>query len=460
MSIRNIDYKKALLCLLTIFVSIRLLGFIIVFGEKTLQLDFAAYYTAGEALNAHLSPYKNYLTRTPRIWDGYVGYKNSRFLYPPLAAELFRPIALLDYHAAKYLWMILSLAALIASLYLAFISSEIRLDFSTIVSAILLLFIFHPLLKFLSFGQIDAFTLLLLTLGIYLILNREEEKRMGLKVWQEWIAGILFSIATLLKLHNVFILPFIVLRKKWNALGGYAIGGLIIIILTLFICGTNQLITYITDDLPRISKYDSNGTKEMLLPNADSIIASIQPGKGLTVKDGRVYSLSRRDFEWTGNATLVRTYIGQLLQTFFSKLGFSNSLVMVSLLIFVVFFILICIINFNGGFELIQKREEFLYWQLVLIIILLSAPRTWVTNTVWVITLFPLIINGIQSSPKIIPLIIIFLGLLFMAIPDLEAFPILSPVSISNHIFDYKYVAGELLIFTGLLIYLISNKNM
>lgn len=461
-TIRNIGYKKALLYLVTIFVSIRLLVFIIVFGEKTLQLDFACFYTAGEARNAQLSPYKNYLTMAPPIWDGFDLYIHSRFLYPLLAAEFFRPIALLPYHAAKYLWMFLSLAALLASLFLAFKSLTIKLNSTAIISVILMLFLFHPLLKFLSFGQIDAITLFFLIWGIYLLLQREEEKRKGLKL-RDWLAGILFSIATLLKLHVVFILPFLMLRKKWNALGGYAIGCSIMLIFTILICDTNDLVTYATIDLPRISLYGELGTKEMLLPNADSIIASIQPAIGLTIKDGHIYSLSRQGFGWTGNATLTSTYIGQLLQSMLSRLGFPNSLVMVSLLLFIAFFILISIIDFSGRFALIQKQEEFLYWQLVLVIILLIAPLTRVTTTVWVITLFPLIIgsiNNAQSSPKTLSLIIIFLGLILMAIPDHEAFPLLVPFAVTNEIFDYKYVTGELFIFSGLLMYLISKEKM
>ena len=456
MNIRNITYKNAILYLVTFFVSIRLLAFIITFGEKTLQLDFTSFYTAGESLNANLSPYKNYLAINPNIWDGFAKYKHSRFLYPPLAAEFFRPIALFPYHIAKYLWMGLSIGALLASIFLSFKVLDIKLNLNTTILAILMLFIFHPLLKLLAFGQIDAITLFLLTLGIYLMLHREVNEN-EIK-WRKWIAGILFSLATLFKPHIIFILPFLIIRKKWKTLGGYAIGSFIMLIIT----GYSAIVTFAETDLPRIATYLEYGTEEMKLPNADSLIASIQPAKGFTIKDGNVYLLSKRDFEWSGNATLTRTYIGMLLQSLLSKLGFPISLVIVSTILFIAFFILISALNFRGKFKLTQEKE-FLFWQFVLVIILLIAPITWVTNTIWVITLFPLVIysiNNVKTYPQNLILVIISFGLLLMAIPDTEAFPLLIPLRVTNEIFDYKYIIGELFIFSGLLIYLVSKEKI
>ena len=58
-------YIKIFLSIITFLAFIRLLGFSIAFGEKSLQIDFSAFYTAGESVNAGLSPYKNYIS-TPR----------------------------------------------------------------------------------------------------------------------------------------------------------------------------------------------------------------------------------------------------------------------------------------------------------------------------------------------------------------------------------------------------------
>ena len=103
---------KLLLYVLVTVALLRVVGFVVAFGEGSLQMDFSAFYTAGEALNAGLSPYRNHITATPPLWDGVDRYQHSRFLYPPLVATLFQPVALMDYHVAKHLWMIVSLVAL------------------------------------------------------------------------------------------------------------------------------------------------------------------------------------------------------------------------------------------------------------------------------------------------------------------------------------------------------------
>ncbi len=81
-------------------------------------MDLAAFYTAGEALNHDLSPYRSHAARDPAIWDGVARFQHSRFLYPPQVAVLFRALAWLPYAGAKRLWLALRLAAVAASLIL------------------------------------------------------------------------------------------------------------------------------------------------------------------------------------------------------------------------------------------------------------------------------------------------------------------------------------------------------
>ena len=64
-------------------------------STAVLQQDFAAYWVAGKARARGLDPYVNHLgsEAAPRLWDGVAFFRHSRFLYPPLAAELCRPLA-------------------------------------------------------------------------------------------------------------------------------------------------------------------------------------------------------------------------------------------------------------------------------------------------------------------------------------------------------------------------------
>jgi len=45
------------------------------------------------------------------LWDGLALFRHSRFLYPPLVADLFRPLAALRYQTAKLLFTLAMLGA-------------------------------------------------------------------------------------------------------------------------------------------------------------------------------------------------------------------------------------------------------------------------------------------------------------------------------------------------------------
>src|SRR5689334_12741430 len=88
------------------------------FVAQSYQQDFAAYWAAGRARYLGLDPYVNYAGRGGDLaypWDGLALFRHSRFLYPPLGADLFRPLILLPYVAAKGLFTGAMLAAWIGA---------------------------------------------------------------------------------------------------------------------------------------------------------------------------------------------------------------------------------------------------------------------------------------------------------------------------------------------------------
>ena len=72
-------------------------------ATASLQQDFAAYWVAGAARHAGLDPYINQVggAAAPELWDGVAVFTHSRFLYPPVVAELFRAFAALPFPVAK-----------------------------------------------------------------------------------------------------------------------------------------------------------------------------------------------------------------------------------------------------------------------------------------------------------------------------------------------------------------------
>jgi hypothetical protein len=439
---------KLLLYILVAVALLRVLGFVAAFGEESLQMDFSAFYTAGEALNAGLSPYRNHITATPPIWDGVDRYQHSRFLYPPLVATLFQPVALMSYHAAKYLWMIVSLVALCASLILALRLSGTGMRGAAAMTTALVTLVFHPLLTFLERGQIDSITLLFVTRGIALMCLK---KRSG-------VAGFLIAVATLLKLHTLLIVPFLVLRKQWRVLAGYAAGGVLILVFSVLFCGPQALQQYVTVEFPRIAKFGEGGTEDMRVDPA--IVASLEPGEGLTVKDGRVYP--RTYFTFVANASLVRLPVMRRIQSLLFSVGFPSPQTAASLIVFGLFLGVLAVLQWCGALAPSgTPQQEFLYWQLVLVIIMLSAPLTWVMNTVWLLTLLPFSISGLFAPHllvKRISLVMVSVGLLIAALADHFAFPMLLPSAMLTSLRHDKYVLAELLAAAGLILWLLATS--
>src|SRR5688500_16525015 len=148
----------------------------LVFALTSFQQDLAAYWVAGAARRAGLDPYVNNAAAGAQVpWDG-SAFRHSRFLYPPLAADLLRPLAALPFRAAKVLFMAGALAAWIATA--ALVARGRRVSAAMLGAGAL----FFPLYLHFERGQIDLL-LLPLVLGGWRMKHRPA------------LAGVLFAAA-------------------------------------------------------------------------------------------------------------------------------------------------------------------------------------------------------------------------------------------------------------------------
>ena len=423
-------FRFALLILL-LAGAVRIVRYTIHFGQHRLQMDYAAMNTAGEALNAGLSPYENHVLRDPPIWDGTGFRKHSRFLYPPLAAELFRPLATMPYHTAKIVWMAISLAAAGACLVIPWLLVRpIGVD-RMLIAAVVAVW-FQPLIYLLERGQIDAITGALVIGAIACSTSNRRARQI--------LAGALLALATLLKLHVIYLLPLVLLRRQWAMLAGYACGAMLLLITTLALCGPESLRQYLVTELPRISKFGETGTPEMSL---DPAIFNSTSERHFNFKDGRQYEDSKVDFAF--NATLVR-----MVSIVLAKIGLQVSASILSMILFVSALVLIFGMMDLKSFQDDRLRQLTL-WYLMLTIVLLTAPLTWSMNAVWLIGVGVLLGGWCERFRSGGPgsLLIATIGLLLIAIPDLTWFlPRLRVVNVSN---ELKYVIGEAVLAIGLL---------
>jgi Glycosyltransferase family 87 len=106
---------------------------------------------------------------------------------------------------------------------------------------VLILLNFRPIADTLAFGQIDLALLLLLVMALW-----------GLREKRDLVAGILVALGTLFKVYPIILLAFFVIKRRWRALAGFALGMLIFNALSVAVMGWEMHLIYLTEVFPRI----------------------------------------------------------------------------------------------------------------------------------------------------------------------------------------------------------------
>jgi hypothetical protein len=345
-------------------------------AASVLQQDFAAYRVAGVAQHAGLDPYVNHVggTQAPGLWDGIALFRHSRFLYPPLVADLFRPLAPLRYLTAK---LVFAAAMFAAWLGAAALAGGRERGLMLVAGAL-----FYPLYRHFERGQIDLLLLLLLAAAW---------RRRA----QPLLAGLALAAAIAVKpaLAAVALVVAALGRARLTVatLGGLALLGT----LTVLVDGPARLREYVHDVMPRAGLFGEGGTEEMLLPAARLPGA---PDDGTTLMDGRVYQTSA--IELPAAASLPRLLAPD---------GPSRAS---ALLPFAILFGLLC--GFARRCVAAGGDPEWLYWAAAVASVI-ASPAGWVMGLVFALPLAPRLFAALAgrrwSRSRAIPAVVCWAGL-------------------------------------------------
>ncbi|MFC1704321.1 glycosyltransferase family 87 protein, partial [Candidatus Omnitrophota bacterium] len=313
---------------------------------------------------------------------------------------------------------------------------------------------FFPFLVELERGQIDAVNLMLIILAVGCMVKRGK---------LDLLAGALLALATFFKLYCVFFIPFLLLRRKWKVVVSYGVSVAALLIISFIACRP-LCVDYWSKHLPRISQFQEEGPSDTLL---SPIIVPLylkftNTPRGMTIKDGVHYKHTVLKF--THNATVVKavrdTWVGKNFYQWLAHIGLGDhqdsSLAMVILGIFTIIlaFSLFKSLWSNVKFTPVQ---ELIYWQIVLIAIVLSGVRTWAMNTVWFMPAAAIVLQGFLSERRrdhFAFLLPCSLALIVAALTD-TAFIRFMPFG--SALLVYKYIIAGLLIFLSLLLMLRSH---
>jgi alpha-1,2-mannosyltransferase len=155
--------------------------------------DFDVYYFAAQNYAAQMDPYSD------------LGLGISFILYPPSALIFFLPLSFFPLVTARFIWLMLSYLCFWATIYFLFKLAQPK----PLISSYLFLTAF--LMQTFSFkfnlgmGQANLMMFLLFVLGIYFASKR-----------RDLLAGIFLALSAALKLIPIFILPFLLLKRRFT----------------------------------------------------------------------------------------------------------------------------------------------------------------------------------------------------------------------------------------------------
>ncbi len=174
--------------------------------------------------------------------------------HPPTSVLLVAPLAWLDYPDAALAWNLLSLACLVASLWLMGRELAVTAPWWAVFPAIALALLCNPLRQQVNLGQLNLL-LLLLFVGIW------ASARNG----RPWLAGGLLGLATAVKLFPGFLFLYFALRRQGKVVAAGTASFLMLTALTAAVMGAGAYRTYVAEALPRNERSHS-GWKNASIP--------------------------------------------------------------------------------------------------------------------------------------------------------------------------------------------------
>jgi hypothetical protein len=162
------------------------------------------------------------------------------FKVPPFYGMLFTPFVFQDGERILFFHRVIN-TLLIGAIGLTWLRLWGLRLVSAMGAGVLILLNFRPIADTLAFGQIDLALLLLLILALWAL--RDE---------RDLAAGILVALGTLFKIYPLILLAFFVIKRRWRALAGFALGMLVFNAISVAVMGWEMHRVYLTEVFPRI----------------------------------------------------------------------------------------------------------------------------------------------------------------------------------------------------------------
>jgi len=195
--------------------------------------DFSAYLGAARSMAAGGSPYAQFDPSTVVM---------SGFIYPPFAALVVRPLALLSDQAAMDVWLFVNLGCAAAGA-VVLARTALPRTWPATELGLLAVVIFAPATYNYWHGQINPLIFLLLAVAFWAYVRDRQVT-----------AGLLLGLAAAIKIAPVIFLVLLLRRRWWRA-GGAMVGiGVATVLVSAVSPGLGAGVTFLTRVLPDLNR--------------------------------------------------------------------------------------------------------------------------------------------------------------------------------------------------------------
>ena len=201
---------------------------LIINNYRNVGSDFAQDYIAANSFRRGGSIYGEDIAKLEKELSGFGGIQN---FHPPFNALLYLPLSFFSYNTAFILLSVISIVFLF--LINQFIVRGLKLSSEWFLNLMCFTLLWYPVFNCLGSGQSSMIITFCIIAGWF-----------SLRHSKEYVSGLFFAIATLMKLFPGLILLYLLIMKNWRALIAMVSFIVIGLSLTAFIVGLDDVRTY------------------------------------------------------------------------------------------------------------------------------------------------------------------------------------------------------------------------
>ena len=245
------------LSLMVATVAVRFGMEVLLLARKSEMRDLAAYYTAAVVAKSGASFYDPQAKRTWFLENenpdliatakqlGTMHRHDSFehvhiFSYPPAMMFIMLPLASVPLYVARLAWLVLLIVAIGLGMWL--VARTLRSGLLITLCMVFLAVTFHPIRNTLDLGQVNA--VIFLFLALFYALYRQG---------RDTTAGVILGVMTALRFHPGFLILYLFWRQEFRPALVALATACVVSLLALFAFGIDQSVIYFTQVAPKFS---------------------------------------------------------------------------------------------------------------------------------------------------------------------------------------------------------------